>query len=304
MCAKAFILFFAQALMVQTITAYCLGNGLAYEGSLIDGAPCGCQWGGLGLAGYGAGCGLAAVPTASGGGFPVASASPIPPVGVSVLSENEIGGILSAFGELPFLGTVGLEGVLPTAGAGAVSYSCGNGAVGIISEDISASTLGYPVNAGLGYGPGLANGFGYGPAFAGRAIGGCGCGDLQANATAIHQLYQFGGERVSRFIGNETPKENLILSGVSEKADENKAGIVTTILKNNLGLNDITAFSFMVVHGLGSTFTGQSRPVLFRLTDSSLRYTLWRKKASLKGTLFVLSEFLTKQRKAVIMEER
>ncbi|CAG5010003.1 unnamed protein product [Parnassius apollo] len=176
MCAKAFILFFAQALMVQTITAYCLGNGLAYEGSLIDGAPCGCQWGGLGLNGYGAGCGLAAIPTASGGGFPVASASPIPPVGVSVLSENEITGILSAFGELPFLGTVGLEGVLPTAGAGAVSYGCGNGAVGIISEDISASTLGYPVNAGLGYGPGLATGFGYGPAFAGRAIGGCGCG--------------------------------------------------------------------------------------------------------------------------------
>ncbi|CAG4957775.1 unnamed protein product [Parnassius apollo] len=185
MSVKTFFLFCAQALMVQTITAYCLGNGLAYEGSLIDGAPCGAPCGGLGWAsygaggygasGYGAGCGLAAIPTASGGGFPVASASPIPPVGVSVLSENEIGGILTAVGELPFLGTVGLEGVLPTAGAGAVSYGCGNGAVGIISEDITASGWSYPAATGLGYGPGLAAGFGYGPGIAGRAFGGCGC---------------------------------------------------------------------------------------------------------------------------------
>ncbi|CAK1593172.1 unnamed protein product [Parnassius mnemosyne] len=176
MFAKAFILFFAQALMVQTITAYCLGNGLAYEGSLINGAPCGAPWGDLGWAGYGAGCGLAAIPTTSGGGFPVASASPIPPVGVSVLSENEIAGILAVGGELPFLGTVGLEGVFPTAGAGVVSYGCGNGAVGIISEDIDASAWGYPVTAGLAYGPGIATGFGYGPGIAGRGIGGCGCG--------------------------------------------------------------------------------------------------------------------------------
>ncbi|CAK1578162.1 unnamed protein product [Parnassius mnemosyne] len=165
--------------LYQTITAYCLGNGLAYEGSLIDGAPCGAPWGGLGWSGLdwnGAGCGLAAIPTASGGGFPVASASPIPPVGVSVLSENEIAGILAVGGELPFLGTVGLEGVLPTAGAGVVSYGCGNGAVGIISEDIASPAWGYPGAAGLGYGPGLANGFGYGPGLAGRTIGGCGCG--------------------------------------------------------------------------------------------------------------------------------
>ncbi|KPJ10917.1 Chorion class B protein Ld10 [Papilio machaon] len=94
----------------------------------------------------------------------------------AVLSENEIGGILAVGGELPFLGTVGLEGALPTAGAGAVSYGCGNGAVGMVSEDIAAPAWGYPAAAGFGYGPGLAAGIGYGPAIAGRAIGGCGCG--------------------------------------------------------------------------------------------------------------------------------
>ncbi|XP_068622199.1 chorion class B protein PC10-like [Battus philenor] len=175
MSAKAIVLFCAQAFLVQTISAYCngLGAGLAYEAHLMTAAPFG---GAAPWAGYGAGCGLAAVPTSSGGGFAVSSASPIPPVGLSVLSENEIGGILAVGGELPFLGTVGLEGALPTAGAGAVSYGCGDGAVGMISEDVAGSAWGYPAAAGLGYGPGLAAGIGYGPAIAGRAFGGCGCG--------------------------------------------------------------------------------------------------------------------------------
>ncbi|XP_045538584.1 chorion class B protein PC10-like [Papilio machaon] len=173
MSAKAVVLFCAQALLVQTISAFCTG-GLGYEAPLMAAAP----FGAGPLAGYGAGCGcgLAAVPTSSGGGFPTSSASPIPPVGLSVLSENEIGGILAVGGELPFLGTVGLEGALPTAGAGAVSYGCGNGAVGMVSEDIAAPAWGYPAAAGFGYGPGLAAGIGYGPAIAGRAFGGCGCG--------------------------------------------------------------------------------------------------------------------------------
>ncbi|CAH2056291.1 unnamed protein product, partial [Iphiclides podalirius] len=163
----------------SSISAFC-GAGLAYEAPVISAGACGAagSW-----AGYGAGWGLGAVSTSSGGGFPTSSASPIPPVGVSVLSENEIGGILAVGGELPFLGTVGLEGVVPTAGAGVVSYGCGNGAVGMVSEEIAGPTWGYPAAAGLAYGPGLASGLalGYGPAIGGRAfgaLGGCGCGVL------------------------------------------------------------------------------------------------------------------------------
>ncbi|KPJ10921.1 Chorion class B protein Ld34 [Papilio machaon] len=92
------------------------------------------------------------------------------------LSRKYASEVRFLIGELPFLGTVGLEGALPTAGAGAVSYGCGNGAVGMVSEDIAAPAWGYPAAAGLGYGPGLAAGIGYGPAIAGRAFGGCGCG--------------------------------------------------------------------------------------------------------------------------------
>ncbi|XP_047541664.1 chorion class CB protein PC404-like [Vanessa atalanta] len=120
---------------------------------------------------------VAAVSASNGGGLEIASGSALPPRGVSVLSENAIEGPLAVAGALPFLGTVGLEGVLPTAGFGAVNYGCGNGAVGIVAEDIApvgiASPFGYSVGsfAGdrFGYGP-----FGYGTGLYGRAGYGCG----------------------------------------------------------------------------------------------------------------------------------
>ncbi|KPJ10913.1 Chorion class B protein Ld10 [Papilio machaon] len=110
MSAKAIVLFCAQALLVQTISAYC-GAGLGYEAPLMATAPFGAaSWAGYGA---GCGCGLAAVPTSSGGGFPTSSASPIPPVGLSVLSENEIGGILA----------VGLERCQGTPGWNEVPFN-------------------------------------------------------------------------------------------------------------------------------------------------------------------------------------
>ncbi|CAG5049961.1 unnamed protein product [Parnassius apollo] len=81
-------------------------------------------------------------------------------------------------------------------------------------------------------------------------------------------------------------KKYHILSGVPEKADENTASIVTTILKNNLGLNDITASSFKVVHLL--------------IYPSAILFG--GKRLHLRA--HPLSEFITKQRKAVYMEAR
>lgn len=78
------------------------------------------------------------VPASDGGGFAVRSASPVPPSGVSVLSENEYAGILAVAGQVPFLGTAYLEGAVPSAGAGAVTYGCGYGDVRIVSEEGAA----------------------------------------------------------------------------------------------------------------------------------------------------------------------
>ncbi|XP_047516945.1 chorion class CB protein PC404-like [Pieris napi] len=101
----------------------------------------------------------AATASASHGGpLPVASSSPIPPNGVSVFSENAIEGALAVSGQLPFLGTVALEGALPTAGSGAVNFGAGNGNVAILNEE--ASGYGYEPMA-YGFGRGLGCGARY-----------------------------------------------------------------------------------------------------------------------------------------------
>lgn len=56
-------------------------------------------------------------------------------------------GCVGVAGNLPFLGTVGVEGVFPTAGAGVINYGCGDGTVRISAE---GGYGGYGL--GLGYG--------------------------------------------------------------------------------------------------------------------------------------------------------
>ncbi|XP_014363866.2 chorion class B protein PC10-like [Papilio machaon] len=184
MSAKAVFLIAINAFFVQAITGACWGNafntawptgwageGLSWagpglaEGPLIEAGPCAGSAFGAGWAGYG--------PAGAPRGFAVSSASPIPPVGMSIASDNAIEGILAVGGEVPFLGTVELEGALPTAGAGAVSFGCGNGAVGIVAEEIApiATSL---LGPGFGYGPNWAGGLGW--AGCGMAPFGCGCG--------------------------------------------------------------------------------------------------------------------------------
>ncbi|CAK1548920.1 unnamed protein product [Leptosia nina] len=100
--------------------------------------------------------------------LPVASSSPIPPNGVTIISENAIEGPLAVSGQLPFLGTVALEGALPTAGSGAVSFGCGNGNVAILSEE----QAGYGYAPAYGYEPYGYEAWGYG--YDGMRRG-CGC---------------------------------------------------------------------------------------------------------------------------------
>ncbi|XP_046974719.1 chorion class B protein M2410-like [Vanessa cardui] len=179
---KAVLLVCALALAIQSIAGACLGAGLGYglaepfgyAGSL--GAPCGAYGAYGAFGGYGPG----AVAASNGGGLAVTSASAYP-TGISVLSENVIEGPLAVAGVLPFLGTVGLEGLLPTAGSGVVSYGCGNGEVGILAEEAAPLGLGYGglgYDGGLGYGGLGYNGLGYGGLGYGGLRGGCGCNAL------------------------------------------------------------------------------------------------------------------------------
>nr|P60607.1 RecName: Full=Chorion class B protein Ld34; Flags: Precursor [Lymantria dispar]AAA67868.1 chorion protein [Lymantria dispar] len=190
MSAKIILVFCAQALFVQSALSQCTSRAtVAADRGIIGGyglgAPYGLAYGleaplGLGY-GLGAPCGLGGpaidITPTIGGGLPVSSASAIAPVGLAVASENVYEGILAAAGELPFVGTVGVEGVLPTAGAGAVHHSCGNGINAMASRD-AAFAPGYAGAYGIGLG---AYGLGV-PALEVPALGyragwrGCGCG--------------------------------------------------------------------------------------------------------------------------------
>lgn len=117
----------------------------------------------------------------NGGGFYVASASPSAPTGVAVTSENAYEGALSVSGAMPFLGAVGLEGPLPTAGMGGVTYSCGNGNVAILNEDVSQAgyngfSTPYGSYGAAEFGYGYQSPLGYEAVFSGPAYGYRGCG--------------------------------------------------------------------------------------------------------------------------------
>lgn len=145
------------------------------------------------------GCGAPFIPASSvGGSFVVTSSSPIAPTGISVISENVYEGSLCAGGNLPLLGSVGVEGEFLTAGAGAVTYGCGDDVAVVAEESPIVTGIVAPVVApqyarapayfapvsssyglgcgGYGYG-GIRYGFGgigYGSGLYGND--GCGCG--------------------------------------------------------------------------------------------------------------------------------
>ncbi|XP_013175708.1 PREDICTED: chorion class B protein M2807-like [Papilio xuthus] len=90
--------------------------------------------------------------------FPVSSLSHIPPGTLSIFSDNLIiEGPIIVSGQLPFLASVAVQGELPAAGRGAVSFGCGNGEVGITNEGVIPPAMpfgygnfGFPGEIGFG----------------------------------------------------------------------------------------------------------------------------------------------------------
>ncbi|CAK1593190.1 unnamed protein product [Parnassius mnemosyne] len=171
------ILFFVSSLFLKTINGQCIGN--SYKGITGNSIPTGKLFlgnPGLPLAGSPCGAIIAETPLTYGPviveNFPVTSTSSIPPGTLSIFSDNlVIEGPILVNGQLPFLASVAVEAKLPAIGKGAVSYGCGNGEVGIISEEIAPPALQFGNGKGFGY-PGEI-GFGYG--FAGLGPNYLGC---------------------------------------------------------------------------------------------------------------------------------
>ncbi|CAH0715149.1 unnamed protein product, partial [Brenthis ino] len=133
---KALLYITAQVLLIQNISGIPIGA--------LCNAPCASSFAPLSsLYGCYGSYNPATLAASNGGGLIVTSASPMEPIGVSVLSENVVEGALGVIGEVPFLGAITLEGALPTLGAGAVTYGCGNGAVAMVTEDYADAYNGY-----------------------------------------------------------------------------------------------------------------------------------------------------------------
>lgn len=75
----------------------------------------------------------------------------MPPTGMYIFSDDLlIEGPVLVSGRMPFLGAVTMEGAFTSAGAGAVSYGCGEGAVGVIEGPVTAT-----VAPSFGFAPSL-----------------------------------------------------------------------------------------------------------------------------------------------------
>ncbi|XP_035455292.2 chorion class B protein Ld34-like isoform X5 [Spodoptera frugiperda] len=216
MSVKAILVLCAQALLVKSALSQCTSRAAVAEISPLAApyglaapvlaTPCGlaaselvAPWAGLGAAGLatpyglaGRGLGYDAVigapamefsPT-SGGGLPVTSGSAIAPVGISVASDNVYEGALEVIGELPFVGTVAMEGVVPSAGAGAINHACGNGRTAMASGSAA-------------YAPGAA----YAPAAALAPLGAYGPAGAFAPAALAAPVLGFRGDLIGRGCG-------------------------------------------------------------------------------------------------------
>ncbi|XP_023951036.2 chorion class B protein PC10-like [Bicyclus anynana] len=156
MVAKAVLLFCAQAFLAQSISSQYLPFAAPWNAPYIAEAPLAAPWAAAPCSA--APCSVPLVeewaafrPAASnGGGFAVTSVSPMAVTGITMKSDNAYEGPLTVTGAVPFLAAVALEGALPTAGTGAITYGCGNGNVAMLSEDINTypGPYGYPP---LGY---------------------------------------------------------------------------------------------------------------------------------------------------------
>lgn len=99
-------------------------------------------------------------------------------------------------------------------------------------------------------------------------------------------------------------RKYLLISGVPEDLEGSLPEFIAKLFHDKLDICDFASNKFKGCHRLGKISDGKCRPVLVRFADSSDRSSVWRKKTAFKGTPYVLSEFLTRQRQSLFMQAR
>lgn len=96
----------------------------------------------------------------------------------------------------------------------------------------------------------------------------------------------------------------LLISGVTDKANEDLPVTISSILHRHFGLTDLSAGSLKKYYRLGTFSEGRTRPIAVCFSDYKVRSSIWKNKTKLKGTSVVVHEFLTKPRQALFHAAR
>ncbi|XP_059059299.1 uncharacterized protein LOC131852624 [Achroia grisella] len=99
-------------------------------------------------------------------------------------------------------------------------------------------------------------------------------------------------------------RKSLLLNGVPENTEENVTATALDIIHKNLKLTDIKAADIRECHRLGSVNANRTRPVLIKFSDVSCKSAVWKNKTMLKGSCYVLAEFLTRRRQSLFIAAR
>lgn len=101
-------------------------------------------------------------------------------------------------------------------------------------------------------------------------------------------------------------REYLLINGIPENTPEELDVVVSNIIHDNFGIQEVSKAAFKSLTRLGKKPQAEGKPrcVLIRFSDMSLKSTLWNKKTCLKGTPYVVSEFLTRRRQTLFINAR
>ncbi|KAI8432702.1 hypothetical protein MSG28_013665 [Choristoneura fumiferana] len=95
----------------------------------------------------------------------------------------------------------------------------------------------------------------------------------------------------------------LLFEGIPE-TDGYEEDAVVSVCRSMMHVPDVDADSFLLSRRLGAPLQSRTRPILVRFKDPELRDIVWEKRAALKGSSVVVSEFLTRRRLEVFNRAR
>ncbi|CAH0402159.1 unnamed protein product [Chilo suppressalis] len=86
--------------------------------------------------------------------------------------------------------------------------------------------------------------------------------------------------------------KSLLFYGVPEETKENTSDIIVQLIQEKLSIENVGPSHFKACHRLGARVEDRPRPILVRFRDHTAKTSIWMKKTALKGTSFVITEFL------------